>query len=141
MMAFSIHTFRQFFTFTMSVGLAMGVLAVAGGGEQKKLQGTWGGERVIIKVNESGADLEFECAIGRISQVLQLDAQSNFDLPGTLTPEGRGPTRDGGDAANKVRYQGHVQDKTMTLTVVSEDQKLGPYTLTRDSEPILRKCR
>jgi len=136
----NIHVFRRSFRSALTVSLVLGMLTVADAGAQK-LQGTWGGERVIIKVTEAGADLEFECARGRINQAIRPDQHGDFDLPGSLTPEGRGPTRDGGDNANQVRYQGHLQDKTMTLTVVSGDEKLGPYTLTRDSEPILRKCR
>jgi hypothetical protein len=127
---------RKFFT----LALFLGTLTAVGAGAQK-LQGTWGGERVIMKAGETGAEVEFECAHGRIAQAILPDDRGNFDLPGSLTPEGHGPTRDGAESANPARYKGHVDDKTMTLTIIVGDEKLGPYSLTRDNEPILRKCR
>lgn len=139
-MAFGIQKFRLFFTLVLSICLVLGIVAVAAAAGQK-LQGTWGGERVIMKVNDGGAELEFECATGRISQAIQLDSHGDFELPGSFTPEGHGPVRGDGNNVNQVKYQGHVQDKTMTLTVIAGDEKLGPYSLSRDSEPILKKCR
>lgn len=139
-MIFSTYSLGRFFTLAAPVTLALGMLVAAGTGAPK-LQGTWGGEKAIIKVNESGADLEFECAHGRINQAIQPGQNGDFELPGTLIPEGHGPVRDGPDNANRVRFHGHVQDRTLTLTILSGDEKIGPYTLTRDNEPILKKCR
>jgi hypothetical protein len=71
--------------------------------------GTWGGDTLILEVVADGADLEFECARGRITKPLKLDRHSDFDLPGTFSPEGHGPIRDGPAAdKTKTQYQGHI---------------------------------
>jgi hypothetical protein len=103
--------------------------------------GPWGGDNVILEVTAEGADVEFECARGRIGKPIELDGQGDFDLPGTLTGEGHGPTRDDAGSDSKARYHGHVAGDTMTLTVIRGEERTGPYTLTRDRRPILKKCR
>jgi hypothetical protein len=35
--------------------------------------GTWGGEHVFLEVSEKGADVEFDCARGQISQPIALE--------------------------------------------------------------------
>lgn len=102
---------------------------------------TWGGEAAIFVVLEGGADIEFECARGRIEKPVMVDGNGGFDLPGTLTPEGPGPTRDDGGSGTTVRYQGRVKGTSMTLIVQSGDKQIGSYNLTRDREVVLRKCR
>jgi hypothetical protein len=127
----------------LAVGFALGApyTAVLFGGERSLPAGSWGGDKLILEVVADGAEVEFECARGRISKAIKLDRRGDFDLPGTLGAEGRGPVRDGASAATKARYRGHVERDTMTLTVVSGNERMGPYTLTRDRRPILKKCR
>ena len=103
--------------------------------------GPWGADTVILEIVAGGADVEFECARGRISKPIVLDRRGDFDLPGTFTAEGHGPIRDGAGSAGKARYRGHVEGETLTLTVVVGDERMGPYTLTRGRRPILKKCR
>ena len=40
--------------------------------------GVWGGEHIRMEVNDSGADIEFDCARGSISQRLELDDKGRF---------------------------------------------------------------
>lgn len=103
--------------------------------------GAWGGDTVIFEVVADGADLEFECARGRIDKAITLDGKGDFDLPGTFGAEGRGPARDGDRAAANARYRGHVEGETMSLEVTVGDRQMGPFTLTRDRRPFLKKCR
>ena len=103
--------------------------------------GPWGGDKVIFEVVADGADVEFECARGRIDTVITLDGKGDFDLPGTFGAEGRGPARDGDGAAANARYRGHVEGDTMALDVTVGDRQIGPFTLTRDRRPALKKCR
>ncbi len=49
--------------------------------------GVWGGEHIRMDVTDSGADIEFDCARGSISQRLVLDAQGRFKLQGTYKAE------------------------------------------------------
>jgi hypothetical protein len=104
--------------------------------------GPWGSEQAILEVTTDGADVEFECARGRITKPVVLDTHGDFDLPGIFTPEGHGPTRDAADPREaEARYRGHVGGDAMTLTMTQGERRLGPYTLRRDQRPTLRKCR
>jgi hypothetical protein len=58
--------------------------------------GVWGGEHIRVEVSDSGADIEFDCARGTISQPLTLDAQGRFKLQGTYKAETPAPAADGG---------------------------------------------
>ena len=69
-------------------------------------KGVWGGDTAILEVVEGGANIEFECATGRIEGAVRVDSKGEFDLPGTLASDGPGPSRDEGSSASPVRYQG-----------------------------------
>jgi len=127
----------------LAFGFGLGVPASAAlsAGDRSPGPGPWGGDTLILEVVADGAEVEFECARGRISKPVKLDRRGDFDLPGTFAAEGHGPVRDGARSDGKTRYKGHVEGGTMTLTVISGDQRMGPYTLTRDRRPILKKCR
>ena len=104
--------------------------------------GTWGGEHIILEVSEKGAEVEFDCAHGQISQPVALNQQGDFDVPGTFSLEHGGPVRrDEQVTSNPARYSGHVRGDTMTLTVTREKENIGTFTLTRGGKPVLRKCR
>jgi hypothetical protein len=104
--------------------------------------GTWGGEHIILEVSEKGAEVEFDCAHGQVSQPMALNQKGDFDVPGTFSPEHGGPVlRDEPVTSNPARYSGHVRGDTMTLTVTREKENIGTFTLTRGGKPVLRKCR
>ena len=118
-------------------GPASAALSAAG---RTPAPGAWGGDTLILEIASDGADVEFECARGRIGKPITLDRRGDFDLPGTFAAEGHGPIREGAGSAGKARYRGHVAGDTLTLTVVVGDERMGPYTLTRGRRPILKKC-
>jgi hypothetical protein len=104
--------------------------------------GTWGGEHIILEVSEKGAEVEFDCAHGHISQAMTLNQQGAFDVQGTFAQEHGGPVlRDEPENSKPARYSGHVVGDTMTLTLTQEKEKIGTFTLTRGAQPMLRKCR
>ena len=104
--------------------------------------GTWGGQHIILEVSDKGAEAEFDCAHGQITQPMTLDQQGRFDVTGTFTPEHGGPVRrDEEITPAPMRYSGHVSGDTMELTITRGEAKIGPYTLTRGSHPMLTKCR
>jgi hypothetical protein len=107
--------------------------------------GTWGGEHIAMEVSEKGADVEFDCAHGQITQPMALDLRGDFDVAGTFTPEHGGPVRrDENTPPASTRYTGHAAGDTMTLVVIlgkEGKEKLGPFTLTRGARPNLRRCR
>jgi len=104
--------------------------------------GSWGGEHIILEVSEKGAEVEFDCARGQVSQPMALNQKGDFDVSGTFSPEHGGPVlRDEPAASNPARYSGHVAGNTMTLTVTQGKEDIGTFTLTRGQRPTLRKCR
>jgi len=113
-------------------------------GKQAKgvASGSWGGEHIIVEVSEKGADVEFDCAHGRISEPMALNQRGDFDVPGTFSQEHGGPVRaDEPENSNPARYSGHVVGDTMTLIVTQGKENVGTFTLTRGAKPVLRKCR
>jgi len=104
--------------------------------------GAWGGEHIILQVSEKGADVEFDCAHGQVTQQITLDKHGDFDVAGTFTPEHGGPVRRDEKAQSaSARYSGHVDGDTMSLTVTLGEEKVGIYTLTRGSRANITKCR
>ncbi|MEP6919944.1 MAG: hypothetical protein ABI967_02380 [bacterium] len=106
--------------------------------------GIWGGQHIRMDVTTTGAEIEYDCALGSIAGKLTLDAKGSFSLTGTHTVEGPGPTRiGGGQASSSVRYSGKVAGDKMTLTVTRADtsEDLGTFELKRGSEGRIRKCR
>jgi hypothetical protein len=104
--------------------------------------GAWGGEHIVLEVSEKGAEAEFDCARGQVTQPLMLDKHGDFNVGGTFTPEHAGPVRRDESVADvPAHYSGHVEGHTMNLTVTLGKEKLGSFALTRGSLPNLRKCR
>jgi len=105
--------------------------------------GTWGGEHIILEVSGKGAEVEFDCAHGKITEPMALNKHGDFDVAGTLSPEHGGPMRqDETENLKPARYSGHVEGDTMNVTVtVDKDETVGTYTLTRGKQTMLRKCR
>jgi hypothetical protein len=104
--------------------------------------GTWGGDHIILEVSEKGAAAEFDCAHGQITQPIRFDRHGDFDVAGTFTPEHGGPVRRDQNAPDlPARYSGHVDGRTMNLTVALAKEDLKVFTLTRGSLPNLGKCR
>jgi hypothetical protein len=102
--------------------------------------GVWGGDHVTMNVTDGGAQLEFDCASGEISEPLNVDAAGDFDVRGKYAGEHPGPTRDE-DTSTPVRYRGHIDHDSLDLTIMHEKETVGTFTLTRGRETILRKCR
>jgi len=103
--------------------------------------GAWGGEHIVLRVSEKGADVEFDCAHGQVTQPITLDKHGDFDVAGTFTPEHGGPVRRDEKAPSaSARYSGHVDGDTMSLTITLGKEKVGIYTLNRGSRAHVTKC-
>ncbi|HYO64207.1 MAG TPA: hypothetical protein VER08_11295 [Pyrinomonadaceae bacterium] len=106
-------------------------------------RGGWGGRGVQLDVEADGAQVEFDCAHGRVER-LALDSAGNFDAPGHIVYERGGPVHvDEKEVQLPARYTGKVAGETMTLTVTPEgdDSAALTYTLTRGRGARLMKCR
>ena len=89
--------------------------------------GVWGGEHIRMEVNDSGADIEFDCARGSISQPLELDDKGRFKVQGTYIAETPAPAAvDSGLTASGVKatYTGTLSGSSLRLEVFIEGQDM-----------------
>ena len=106
--------------------------------------GVWGGEHIRFEVTEGGASVEYDCAHGTVVGKIVVDARGRFSVYGTHYEERGGPVRPGGEAAGyRVRLTGRVGGSLMKLTVTRAGTRkvIGTFTLARDREAELVKCR
>lgn len=104
--------------------------------------GQWGGEHVLLTVEDAGGQIEFDCAHGTLDEQLALDGSGHFDVEGSLVFEG-GPTRkDEAASARPARYRGETDGRSMSLEVTLEGgQSAGTYSLEKGGRAKLVKCR
>ena len=106
-------------------------------------EGVWGGVHIQMQTTAQGADIEYDCAHGTISEPIKLNAEGRFRINGTHSLDQPGPARQGVTSeARPATYSGSVNGKTMTLTVTlnATSEVIGTFTLTHGSEGIIRKC-
>jgi hypothetical protein len=105
--------------------------------------GLWGGAGIRLQVTKDGAEIEYDCAHGRISEPIRLDAEGRFQVKGKHLRDRPGPVRLGETRnAQAASYEGNVKDQTMTLevTLTAKTESIGSFTLKRGVEGRLRKC-
>jgi len=106
--------------------------------------GVWGGEHIRMDVNDGGADIEFDCARGSISQRLVLDARGRFKLQGTYKVETPAPAAaDGGSSGSgvTVTYTGILNGSSLRLEVSIEGQDTPRiFDLSQGDQGHLAKC-
>lgn len=96
-----------------------------------------------MQVTDQGAEVEYDCAHGKILEPLSLDSAGRFKAKGIHVLDGPGPARQGVDPENQpANFSGDVKGKTMTLevTLAGTSEPVGTFTLTQGSEGRLRKC-
>ncbi|HEY0377669.1 MAG TPA: hypothetical protein VGC87_12160 [Pyrinomonadaceae bacterium] len=106
-------------------------------------EGVWGGQHIRMEVTADGAELDYDCAHSTIDQPIVLDRQGRFEVKGKFTREHGGPVRNNETPnSTPVRYNGQVEDQTMTLTITHDEtgEDFGSYTLTEGSQGRLMKC-
>jgi hypothetical protein len=99
----------------------------------------WGGLHIRMEMTDEGANLEFDCATGTITQPLRPDSQGRFSVRGTFTPEHGGPIRQ--DEPSRTRaavYFGTIDGDAMTLQI---DEHSQTYHLVRGKPGRVFKCR
>jgi hypothetical protein len=95
-----------------------------------------------MEVTKDGAQLEFDCATGAITEPLAPDSRGYFRLKGTLTPEHSGPIRQGEvPQAIDATYSGVIENDTMTLQLIIRGKELAHFALKRGQQGKLVKCR
>jgi hypothetical protein len=111
--------------------------------EGRMTKGTWGGNHISLEVNEEGAQVEYDCAHGIISEPLRIDSQGKFRAKGTHFREKGGPQRVGDeDKGEPVIYSGTTDGKTATFTITNSvtDDVIGTFSLTLGKRSRLTKC-
>ncbi len=107
-------------------------------------EGVWGGEHIRMEVNDSGADIEFDCARGSISQPLELDGKGHFKVQGIYMAQTPAPAAvDGGLTASGVKatYSGTLSGSSLRLEVFIEGQDMPrTFDLVQGDQGRLAKC-
>jgi len=104
----------------------------------------WGGPHVSMVISEKNATLEFDCAEGVVLNPIKPDANGNFRVDGTYTPQRGGPVKkDSPPADLPATYKGTIHGNTMQLQIVlaSQDQQPPALTLTKGQAGHVGKCR
>jgi hypothetical protein len=106
--------------------------------------GVWGGEHIRMEVSDSGADIEFDCARGSISQRLELDDKGRFQVQGIYMAESPAPAAvDGRLTASGVKatYTGTLNGSSLHLEVFIEGQDTPrTFDLVQGDQGHLAKC-
>lgn len=105
--------------------------------------GTWGGVHLGLVASDTGAELEYDCASGRITGPVRPDGDGRFSAAGTHFPGHGGPIRiDEVREERPARYDGTVRGSKMTITVTLSDTNdgLGTFSLVRGASPQVIKC-
>jgi hypothetical protein len=121
-----------------------GKKAVRGRAPDALTPGVWGGEHIRFEVTESGASVEYDCAHGTIEGRIVVDSRGRFSVYGLHYEEHGGPSRPGDGAGGyRVRLSGVVGGSLMRLTVTRAGARraVGTFTLARDREAMIVKCR
>ena len=124
----------------LSLGLAA---AQCTGTLPATLDGEWGGQHIGMVVTPTGAQIEYDCAHGRIDGALRLDDDGEFVATGVHVQEHGGPVREGEQVVERpARYRGRVRGSRMALRVELTDsaQTLGDFELQRGANPNVLKC-
>lgn len=103
----------------------------------------WGARGISLQMTAEGANVEFDCAQGRIFQPIQPNASGEFSLAGTYTAQRGGPVQKNSTSTGvPATYKGTINGATMNLQIIlSDGSQLPPFTLTRGSAGRLIKCR
>ena len=103
-----------------------------------------GGEHIRMIVTETGAKIEYDCALGTIDEALLLDEDDNFEAKGIHVYERGGPIRLGEPPPERhsALYRGTVDGTQMRLTVtlLETGKEVGTFLLGLGRPPLIEKC-
>lgn len=103
----------------------------------------FGGEGIRLTVTDGGAELEFDCADGRIEEPLRPGSDGSFEADGTFTFGQGGPIReDDPPRTEPARYSGVLRGDRLAIgaALLESDLVIGPYALKRDDPGVIRRC-
>lgn len=106
-------------------------------------KGIWGGRGIRFLVENSSAAIELDCGKATISSRVRTRKDGKFSAIGLMTRSGPGPVmRDAPPRTQRVRFEGKVTGKQMTVKVTLADSGdlVGDYILERGSQGELTRC-
>lgn len=123
--------------------LVIGAMIRAGVAASDDAPNVWGGQHVSMQVTRTGAELQFDCATGTISEPLPLDKPGRFRVKGTFTREHGGPVRrNEPPAARDATYSGIIENDTIRLRIeVAGQDQAQEYVLNKGQQGRVVKCR
>jgi len=103
----------------------------------------WGGDHVRLVMKDGGADLEFDCAHGEITEPLVANSEGNFNVRGTFTREAGPVLSTGSPPPRAASYVGQIVNDKMSFKIqlTDPDQTTEAFHLTRGGSGRLWKCR
>jgi hypothetical protein len=105
--------------------------------------GNWGGEHIGMVVTDTGATIEYDCATGKITELMALGSDGSFTWSGTHSPGHGGPSRENEPPDDRpARYSGRATTTTMRVTLTVLDGSVPPqtFTLARGGVANVFKC-
>ncbi len=111
--------------------------------QASELRGLWGGQHINMEIGEAGAEIDYDCAHGRITEKIVLDRNGKFTVKGVHVRERGGPVRLGQENEQAASYEASINGDTMTLTVTltESNEVVGTFTLTRGKMGRVVKCK
>ncbi len=107
------------------------------------LTGVWGGDHIMLTIDDSGGHVEFDCAHGIIQGPPALDSHRAFSAGGRYVREHGGPIRDDeAPDSHPASYAGSISGASMVLTVWLTDTNtfIGTFGLTHQVTGRIVKC-
>ena len=122
--------------FAFSIGFAVR-------GTKRLPDGGWGGQHIQFRINNGSAEIDYDCATGKIAGPLTITSEGRFSWEGEFTREGPGPVRiDRKPRTSPANYSGSISGDTMSLTVkLSDGTELDSFTLKRGAPGRVFKCK
>ena len=106
-------------------------------------RGIWGGRGISLVVEKNSYVIDLDCGKAAILTRLRIRKDGKFSAIGIMTRSGPGPVmRDAPPRAQRVRFEGRVSGKQMTIKVTLADSGdlVGDYTLERGAQSELTRC-
>ena len=107
------------------------------------VRGLWGGQHINMEIGDAGAEIDYDCAHGRITEKIVPDRNGKFAVKGVHVRERPGPVRLGQENEHAASYEASIDGDTMTLTVTltANNEEVGTFTLTHGKTGRVVKCK
>lgn len=127
--------------FIAAMSVAFGGVSDGQTSGPRPLSGRWGGDRVRLDAQATGARLQVECHVATITTPLTPDAEGAFTLKVAFV-RFRGVAIEGEERPPTSTVKGRIVKDTLRLTIEPPGAGTsGTFTLTRNSPGKLPNCR